>query len=116
MVNKNNRLERKWKIFLLLPLVFVSFCLFSCAVKSVPDLTHNEALEKSEATGVEVDANVEEMPISNGRATVIGYPSWPQGFSAGGYTLGEKYVIGYPTKPKMLLAPTADEVMLLIKD
>ncbi|MEA3463287.1 MAG: hypothetical protein U9R49_15495 [Bacteroidota bacterium] len=136
MMMKIYGMAMKWNLFLLLPLVFVSFCLFSCAVSSVPELTHNEIDEKSGPSNVKGDAKVEEMPTSQGKTTVIGYPWKPQGLSVGGYALGEEYVlgypmksqnlfvggneqeinsmIGYPTKPKNLLAPTADEFMLLI--
>lgn len=109
-------MERKCKLFLLLPLVFVSFCLFSCAVKSVPELTHNEILEESEPTDDKVYSNVEEMPTFLGGDTVIGYPIMSRGFSSEGHTQGKKYIMGYPTKPKIILAPSPDEFILLIKN
>jgi len=138
MENEDYRMIMIRKLFLLLPLFLASFCLFSCAVKNVPELTHNEAFEKSGSSDAKVDAHVEEMPAALGGPTVIGYPSRPQGFSADKYVPGEKYVVGYPIKskdasvegnksgkkyvvgyparPKILLAPTAEETILLIKN
>lgn len=137
MKNKNYRMERRGKIFLLLPLVFVSFCLFSCAVKSVPELTHNEIPQKSAPTDNKVHSTVEAIPNILGEDVVMGYPSSILTLSAGGNTLVERYmegfqikpqnhvlggtkseigyVIGYPTRPKIILAPTPDEVILLMK-
>jgi len=63
-------------------------------VKSVPELTHHEIQEKSVPTDSEVQSIVDEIPTSQSKNTIM----------------------GYPCRPKILLAPTPDEVILLIKD
>jgi hypothetical protein len=63
-------------------------------VKSVPELTHHENQEKSAPTNSEVHSETDKIPGS----------------------LSNNTVIGYPCRPKILLAPTPDEVILLIKD
>ena len=78
------------KLFLFLPIVFLSFCLFSCAVKSVPELTHHEIQEKSVPTDSEVQSIVDEIPTSQRKNTIMGYPSGPQGLSAAIDLLWEK--------------------------
>ncbi len=96
MLSKNYKMGSSGKLFLILPLVLVSFCFISCSVKSVPKLSQNETREKSVLTDNKVYSNVEEMPTINGKDTVIGYPIKSQSLFMGENSLEKRYVEGYP--------------------
>jgi len=107
MKYKTHIMRSNWNIFLILPLVFISFYLHSCSVKSVATPTYiviPENAAPSTPTYIAIPENsnpadntihikIEEMPTFQSKDTVVGYPIESKGFPKSGNELGEITVV-----------------------
>jgi len=66
MLNKNYRIGSNWKLFLILPLIVISFILISCTEKGETILDEPESLSQLKQTGDEIFYIVEQMPTFQG--------------------------------------------------
>ena len=96
MIYKNYRLGSNWNLSLILSLVFLSFCFYSCTVKSVATPTYIAIPENAAPADSIVYIKIVEMPAFQDEGIVVGYPIESKGFPKKRYDLEDTTTVRYP--------------------